>query len=179
MSLAHTILGLLQHQEMTGYDLKTSCFDQTLAHLWPADQSQIYRTLDKLEQQGWITCTVEIQHDRPNRKIYSLTASGKTALKQWLQSPQPLPTVRDPLLVQVHFAGTLPNPAILELLRQQLVAHQKKLAACQDIEPLPFEVSDRERTLQRLTQDLAIQREQVYVDWLKRAIEEIEREEKG
>jgi DNA-binding PadR family transcriptional regulator len=73
MSLAHVILGLLQQQERTGYDLKTECFDDCISHLWPADQAQIYRTLDKLESQGWITCTVEIQHDRPNRKVYRIT----------------------------------------------------------------------------------------------------------
>ncbi|HEY9876051.1 MAG TPA: PadR family transcriptional regulator, partial [Candidatus Obscuribacterales bacterium] len=76
MSLAHAILGLLQQEEMTGYDLKTSCFDGCIAHLWPADQAQIYRTLDKLVEQGWITCTVEIQRDRPNRKVYSVTEAG-------------------------------------------------------------------------------------------------------
>lgn len=69
MSLAHAILGFLQKQKMTGYDLKISCFDQCLAHLWPADQAHIYKTLDKLLEQDWITCNVEIQHDRPNRKV--------------------------------------------------------------------------------------------------------------
>ena len=67
MSLAHAILSLLQQEEMTGYDLKTTCFDQCIAHLWPADQAQIYRTLDKLVEQGRITCTVEIQLAGPNR----------------------------------------------------------------------------------------------------------------
>jgi len=51
MSLAYAILNTLQQKEMTGYDLKTSCFDQCIAHLWPADQAQIYRTLDKLVEQ--------------------------------------------------------------------------------------------------------------------------------
>ncbi|MBV8884697.1 MAG: PadR family transcriptional regulator, partial [Chroococcidiopsidaceae cyanobacterium CP_BM_RX_35] len=83
MSLAHVILGLLQQQERTGYDLKTTCFDDCIAHLWQADQAQIYRTLDKLEEQGQISCTVKIQHDRPNRKIYSVTEAGKTELVRW------------------------------------------------------------------------------------------------
>ncbi|MGH2415515.1 MAG: PadR family transcriptional regulator [Microcystaceae cyanobacterium] len=78
MSLAHVILGLLQQQQRTGYALKTECFDQCLAHLWPADQAQIYRTLDKLEAQGWSTCTVQIQHERPRRcpRIGVVAANG-------------------------------------------------------------------------------------------------------
>jgi len=38
-------------------------------HLWPADQAQIYRTLDKLRSKVGITCTVKIQLDRPNSAL--------------------------------------------------------------------------------------------------------------
>jgi PadR family transcriptional regulator, regulatory protein AphA len=172
MSLAHVILGLLQQEEMTGYDLKTSCFDQCIAHLWPADQAQIYRTLDKLVDQGWITCTVEIQHDRPNRKVYSLTESGEVELRRWLESHQPLPTVREPLLVQLHFAAQLPNEAIIHLLEQQLTVRREKLAECEHVKlpPLDDESASREQVMQRLVLELVIRREQTYIDWLKSAI---------
>lgn len=173
MSLAHTILGLLQQEEMTGYDLKTSCFDQCIAHLWTADQAQIYRTLDKLVEQDWITCTVKIQHDRPNRKVYSMTEAGKAELIRWLQCPQPLPTVREPLLVQLFFAAQLPNEAIIKLLEQQLAARSEKLATCENIE-LPVlgdQFASREQIMQRLVLELVIQREHTYINWLKIAID--------
>jgi DNA-binding PadR family transcriptional regulator len=173
MSLAHAILGLLQQEERTGYDLKTNCFNQCLAHLWPADQAQIYRTLDKLVEQGWITCNIQIQHDRPNRKVYSVTEAGMAELTRWLQCPQPLPTVREPLLVQLYFAAQLPNEAIIQLLEQQLVAHRKKLAECKTIElPILNEHSaSREQIMQRLVLDLVLEREQTYMNWLKSAID--------
>lgn len=175
MSLAHAILGLLQQKEMTGYDLKTSCFDQCIAHLWPADQAQIYRTLDKLVEQGCITCTVKIQHDRPNRKVYSVTESGKAELIRWLECHQPLPTVREPLLIQLFFAAQLPNEAIIQLLEQQLAARREKLAECKTIElpTLGDKSASREQILQRLVLDLVIRREQTYIDWLKTAIDVI------
>ncbi|MBD1895561.1 PadR family transcriptional regulator [Coleofasciculus sp. FACHB-129] len=175
MSLAHAILGLLQQEERTGYDLKTSCFDRCIAHLWPADQAQIYRTLDKLVGQGWITCTVEVQSDRPNRKVYSVTEAGQAELIRWLQCPQPLPTVRDPLLVQLHFAAQLPDEAILQLLEEQLTARRQKLAECENIDlpTLSDRSASREQILQRLGLELAIRREQTYIDWLKTAIEAI------
>jgi PadR family transcriptional regulator, regulatory protein AphA len=173
MSLAHAILGLLQQEEMTGYDLKTSCFDRCIAHLWPADQAQIYRTLDKLVEQGWIICTVEIQYDRPNRKVYSVTETGKAELTRWLQCHQPLPIVREPLLVQLFFAAQLPNEAIIQLLEQQLVARREKLAECEMVE-LPMldnKSASREQVMQRLVLELVIQREQTYIDWLNTAID--------
>ena len=172
MSLAHVILGLLQQQERTGYDLKTQCFDDCIAHLWQADQAQIYRTLDKLETQGWIICTLEIQHDRPNRKIYRITEAGEAELTRWLQTHQPLPVLREPLLVQLYFAAYLSDEAIVHLLEQEFEARRKKLAECEAIaaSTLGDLQRSREQKLHRLVLELAIQREQTYLDWLKGAI---------
>jgi PadR family transcriptional regulator, regulatory protein AphA len=171
MSLAHVILGLLQQQERTGYDLKTQCFDNCIAHLWQADQAQIYRTLDKLETQGWITCTIEIQHDRPNRKVYHITAAGEAELIRWLKTSQPFPTVREPLLVQLYFAAQLPNEAIIELLEQELAARCARLAECKAIAAtLDAPKASREQKMHRLTLELAMRREQTYLDWLRDAI---------
>lgn len=178
MSLTHAILGLLQQEEMTGYDLKTTCFDRCIAHLWPADQAQIYRTLDKLMEQGWITCSVEIQRNRPNRKIYRVTETGKAELSRWLQCHQPLPTVREPLLVQLYFAAQLPNEAIIQLLEQQLAARREKLAECEtsELPALDDRSASREQRMQRLGLELVIRREQTYIDWLKTAIDVIHQE---
>lgn len=172
MSLGHAILGLLQQERMTGYDLKTHCFDQTITHLWSADQAQIYKTLNKLVERSWITCTVEIQYERPNRKVYSVTEAGKTELVRWLQSHQPLPTVREPLLIQLFFAAGLANEAIIYLLEQQLVAHREKLAEYEVIRspPLGDQFASREQMMQRLALELVMRKEQTYIDWLSTAI---------
>lgn len=173
MSLAHVILGLIQQQQRTGYDLKTDCFDHCIAHLWQADQAQIYRTLDKLEAQGWLTCTIEIQHDRPNRKVYCITPAGEAALTEWLQTHQPLPILREPLLAQLHFAAQLPNDAIIHLLEQELQARRQKLIECEavNVAPLDDPTASREQKLQRLVLELVTRREQTYLNWLKDAIE--------
>lgn len=179
MSLAYAILGFLQKEERTGYDLKIDCFDRCMTYLWTADQAQIYKTLDKLVAQGWISYRVEIQHDRPNRKIYSLTATGEAELTKWLGCHQPLPIVREALLVQLYFASQLPNAAIAQLLEQQLTARQDKLAQCQDVN-LPILGANnisREQILQRLVVDLAIAREQTYIDWLRAAIDILGKEQ--
>lgn len=175
MSLAHVILGLLQQQERSGYDLKTECFDQCIAHLWPADQAQIYRTLDKLEAQGWIICTVEIQHDRPNRKLCQVTETGKAELTRWLQTHQPLPILREPLLVQLYFAAELANSAIVPLLEQELAARRKKLFECEAIEISLRDdpAASQDQKLHRLVLELVTQRERLYLDWLEDAINRI------
>jgi PadR family transcriptional regulator, regulatory protein AphA len=182
MSLPHIILGLLQRESMTGYDLKNSCFDKTIAHLWSADQAQIYRTLDKLVEQGWIVFEIEIQHDRPNRKIYSLTDTGHQELLRWLQQSQPLPNLREPLLIQLFFAqqSQFTDEMIIHLLEQQLTAHSEKLTCYQQVNrqykpssALSNRSTTRQEILHGLVIDLLIEREKTHIEWLKKAIDTV------
>jgi PadR family transcriptional regulator, regulatory protein AphA len=120
---------------------------------------------------------VEVQRDRPNRKVHHVTEAGEAALTQWLQTHQPLPILREPLLVQLHFAAQMADAAIIQLLEQEVEARRKKLAACAAINALPLEVlpleyaaASREQTMHRLVLELVTRREQLYLDWLKDAI---------
>lgn len=131
MSLPHAILGLLNYEAMTGYDLKRRWFDQSMRYFWPADQAQIYRTLDNLVTQGWATFTVEPGGDRPNRKVYSLTEAGREELLAWLATPPPLPVVRDPLMVQLFSAEPIDDAAVVELLRSRRADRESRLASYQ------------------------------------------------
>ena len=85
MELKHAILGLLSIQPMSGYDLNRA-FSNTVAHFWYADQSQIYRTLDKLTANKAITTKVIHQEGKPDRKVHSLTTTGRAETG----SPRPL-----------------------------------------------------------------------------------------
>ena len=53
MPLSHAILGFLDYQPMSGYDLK-KYFDQSVAHFWSATQSHIYKALENLENDGMV-----------------------------------------------------------------------------------------------------------------------------
>jgi PadR family transcriptional regulator, regulatory protein AphA len=155
MSLPHAILGFLRDQPMSGYDLKTDCFDKTVAHFWPADQAQIYRTL-------------EIQEDRPNRKVYHLTDEGRAELDRWLHVPQSLPTHREPFLIQLFFADGLTNAEIVQQLQTQLAAHRALLDTYERIDiPDPESIPPLRRLLElrRMTLDLGKQTERGYIDW--------------
>lgn len=133
MSLPHAILGLLNYQAMTGYDLKHRWFDVSMRYFWPADQAQIYRTLDNLVGRGWATFRVEPGGDRPNRKVYSLTDAGRQELAQWLTTPLRLPAVRDPLMVQLFSAAEIPDAEIAGLLAENRAAHLARLAAYEEV----------------------------------------------
>jgi DNA-binding PadR family transcriptional regulator len=170
MSLKYAILSILDIQPMTGYDLKHVAFDATVQHFWPADQAQIYRTLSRLADDSWATIEIEEQDSRPDRKVYSITEAGRTALLEWLASDQPPPTFRDPFLVQLFFGLNLPNEVLVRLVDRQLEAHRGKLATFRQIPIPPKEErpEDRWLSLQHMTLDFGRAFEESYIKWLEK-----------
>lgn len=97
-SLKHAILGFLSYLPLSGYDLKKA-FDNSVQHFWPANQSQIYRTLAELEQNGLVTMEVIEREERLDMKIYHVTEAGRAELHTWLTTPQPERDDREPFLI--------------------------------------------------------------------------------
>jgi DNA-binding PadR family transcriptional regulator len=112
MSLDHAILGFLNYHPYTGYDLK-KVFDTSIRHFWPADQSQIYRTLSRLEENGLAEMERIPQEDRPDRKVYHITEAGRAELMRWISGPPPMGEPRSAPLIQVFFSGQLSDEEIL------------------------------------------------------------------
>ncbi len=112
MSLDYAILGFLNYHPYSGYDLK-KIFDSSIRHFWPADQSQIYRTLARLTQQGMAEMEKIPQKDRPDRKVYHITPAGRNSLRDWISGPPPLDEPRSAPLIQTFFSGQLSDQEIL------------------------------------------------------------------
>lgn len=169
MSLPHAILGFLQAMPMSGYDLKTQAFDRSVAHFWPAVQPQIYRELERMEEQGWVGHEVQVQAGRPNRNVYAITPAGRAEFARWLQTYQPPPAHREAFLIQLFFAAQLPDDAIRELLRAQLRAHEERRAELGriTIPPAEDQPARRWRRFTGMTRDLGLRLEQTYIDWLE------------
>lgn len=111
MSLRFAILGFLELEPTTGYILGQR-FSGSVGSFWTATQSQIYRELHALEQEGLIRVDVVPQDGKPARKVYFVNAAGQQAMRDWLVAPAELPTLRDPLLVRFVFSATAPPGAL-------------------------------------------------------------------
>ncbi|WJZ02465.1 PadR family transcriptional regulator [Corynebacterium freiburgense] len=147
MKLRHAILGLLARSPQSGYDLSRA-FASSVVHFWHADQSQIYRTLDRMEADGAISTQTIIQNGRPNRRIHSLTEAGKAELEAWLASPLEPRLSKDPLLARIFFAAPLGHEKVNMLLGEAENHLRAELAALRAIE---FEVEDLDTTLKHAT----------------------------
>lgn len=90
--LREALLGLLAIRPMSGYDLSRS-YQRALQQIWYAPLGQIYPTVRKMQQEGLLNVAIEVQRDRPNRKVYRLTPEGKRLLVSWLSQPATLPNM--------------------------------------------------------------------------------------
>lgn len=170
MSLEYAILGFLEREPMTGYDLKTRCFDDAGGHMWTADQAQVYRTLERLSERGLTRSRVFPQRGKPDRKVYRITPKGREALAQWLHSHQPLNPVRDPLLVRLALADGLTDAEIAGLLDRARSDYQARLDALRAdaASPVPVCAASDERgsELYRMTLGAAISATRAVIDWI-------------
>ncbi len=108
MSLGNALLGLLNHRPMTGYDLK-KMLDHPMGFFWAAQMSQIYRELNKLEEERLVKSEVEPQEKRPDRKVYQLTKEGRETFLNWLNKfPDQLSEAsRSRLLMRIFFSSRI------------------------------------------------------------------------
>lgn len=181
MSLEYAILGFLQYDPRSGYDLKR-IFDTSVQHFWSADQAQIYRTLARLAEKGWAEQEIVPQEDRPDRKLYHITEAGRVALREWLVTPLPLEASRSPHLIQVFFAGQLSDDEALAIFERGAAAIRAMLATYDQV-PAQAQIyidqvqSPRESFFWLLTLDMGVHMARSQLTWMEKVIAMIKNKE--
>lgn len=174
MSLAYAILGFVNEESMTGYDLKNKHFDVSVANFWSADQGQIYKTLDKLVEKDLLNFEIKYQDDKPNRKIYSITEKGKKDLAKWLEEDLDLNSIRDSFLIQIFFSKDLDLNKIKKLLFNRKEKHENNYKKYLEIKENFFnnikDCKDKKHILQYLTLDSGIKYEKSWISWCEDSI---------
>lgn len=177
MSLEFAILGFLNYHPYTGYDLK-KIFDTSIRHFWPADQSQIYRTLSRLTEQGFAKMEKIPQEDRPDRKVYHITDAGRAELLKWLAGPPPMGESRSAPLIQVFFAGQLSDEEIVAKFEGFAAIMRAILSQYEQVpgQIIPYQqeiTSPREHFFWLLTLDNGIRNMRANLEWAESVIENI------
>jgi PadR family transcriptional regulator AphA len=177
VSLEFAILGFLNYKPLSGYDLKKA-FDTSVQHFWPADQSQIYRTLGRLVEQGWAKVEVVAQEARPNRKLYHITRAGRKELARWLRTPLPHEEARSAALVQVFFAGQMPDDEVLPIFERAAAELRALLAHYEQVpeQAAPYFAlahSEREVFFWMLTLECGVAMARGQLEWIESVIQRI------
>lgn len=131
MSLEHILLGALEKPQ-SGYDLK-SWFDEVFAFFWNADQSQIYRTISRLSEQGFVSGKAVASAIGPERRVYRTTAKGKAELKRWLKTGPVSPAQRTAIYAQLIFLSRLPDVEAAQFLTMMKAQADHMVAALEHV----------------------------------------------
>ncbi len=137
MALSHAILAALTDCPCSGYDLAKQ-FDGSVGFFWHASHQQIYRELTKLEDQELVIAKAVAQAGKPDKKIFSVTESGKAVLKEWIAQPSKCSPTKDDLLVKLFVGHLVPSETVQATLRHERAQHVDALAAYRDIESKYF-----------------------------------------
>ena len=177
MPLSHAILGFLEYQPMTGYDLK-KYVDQSIAHFWSATQSHIYKALENLEKDGMVESQIIQQVGRPNRKQYQITDAGRSELRYWVSTPLPLEVHREAWLIQVFFAHSITNEELVNLFEKRIETmrecRSRVHVAQENIDENYKQVGiERLRELWQLTLDYGVDYYNSEIVWLEKTLDRI------
>jgi PadR family transcriptional regulator AphA len=130
MKLENILLGVLARRPSTGYELKK--FMDTDGRFLRSNttMSQVYRSLNAMEERGWVEHTVERRPGATDAKTYRVTEAGATILLDWLTGPYSPPTrFEDPEFgCRIFFAGFMTREQLIRLLDVEIDVRQDEIA---------------------------------------------------
>ena len=126
VALDHALLVALREQPASGLDLAKR-FSRSIGYFWHATHQQIYRTLARMEDAGWLEATAVTQVGKPDKKVYAVTPAGAQALATWLAEPTAGDPLRSDLAVKLRGASFGDRAAVLDVVRATLADHHARL----------------------------------------------------
>ncbi|BDM69279.1 PadR family transcriptional regulator [Streptomyces nigrescens] len=164
------LLALLVSGPAHGYELKQA-LENLLGAAYPQPNvGQIYVTLSRLEKAGLIEGEDVEQSDRPNKRIYRITAAGREAVDVWFDEATAEPRVRDEFFMKLAVAtqtGTADRIVLINKQRRQYLNTMRDLSKLAAVE-------DRGNPIAQLLIEGAMLHLQADLDWLERCQEELE-----
>lgn len=133
------VLAMLAKEPSQGSQLRAR-LDQALGPLGEAmNDGQIYVTLRRLEKAGLITREgAGASADRPDRKVYVLTAAGEERVAEWLSEvswPKPDLAEFHLKLIAAAAAGLADPIGIVDMQRRELLRRLRDVQRAQMAEP--------------------------------------------
>lgn len=99
------ILGLLAHEDLTGYDIKKR-IDQEISFFWKGSFGSIFPALNEMLKAGLVEKTEKAPLNGRERIQYRITTQGKGALKEWLADSKSSNDLKYETLVKIFFGGS-------------------------------------------------------------------------
>jgi len=133
MAVKDALLALLADGPSHGYNLK-SRFDEATGLAWPLNVGQVYTTLQRLERDELVRADGEPDDD--GRQRYLLTALGREALTDWIDTPFGSPvSSRDEVSMKVMIALATGVAPALDIVKTQRISAMEALQSLTAMKP--------------------------------------------
>ena len=174
VALEHALLVSLSERPAAGLEL-ASRFGRSIGFFWAATHQQIYRTLARMEADGWVRGQRVAQTGRPDKKVYAVSPVGRAVLAEWLTTPSPQPNPRSDLSVKMRGASFADDSAaVLDVVGADLADHRTRLVHYEQLAKRDYPAPETLTGLdldQYLVLRGGIRFEQFWVDWLEEYLE--------
>jgi len=137
MALKYVVLTLLSRESQSGYEIVKK-FDTAVGYFWRASHQQVYRELGLLSDAGLASFKLQAQSDKPDKKIFRITAAGRRELVAWLEKPLRAAGNKDALLVKLLNADSDNKEILLRELEETSQRTRTMLAEYRHIETLHY-----------------------------------------
>lgn len=171
------ILGLLSHEDLTGYEIKKR-MDTTLKYFWGASYGSIYPTLSDLVKQGLAVKRDGAENNR-NKIIYSITDEGRNHLKDWLRLPAEKDELRYETLLKLFFGnetGVRQATTHIDAFETKIEKELQYLLGAADFLRNNVSLDDTHKYY-LLTAEFGIKTYRAYLEWCKEAKEMLKEEQ--
>jgi PadR family transcriptional regulator AphA len=125
VNLRYFTLGLLTQQAMSGYDIRR-VFKSLGWLVGNPSFGSLYPALHALQQDGLVTLETDSRENKPPRKIYSITKTGRQTLDEWINRPAGSNASIKAFVMRLILSDNLPQAGLITQLyqrRAQITAH--------------------------------------------------------
>jgi DNA-binding PadR family transcriptional regulator len=127
------ILGLLLSHDLHGYQLN-DVIQQNPGTPISLKKSNLYKLLNDMEKDGWVTYVQEKAGNRPTRRVYSVTEEGEKEFYRLLRENLASHASPEyPSIVGLDFLHMLPADEVVTLLEKRLQIVNEKFEILDNI----------------------------------------------
>jgi len=162
------ILGLLSHEDLTGYDIKKR-MDGAISFFWKGSFGNIYPALKEMESQKLITKETATVGGR-EKITYHITSDGTKKLGEWLKEEQAINELRYETLLKLFFGGTQERKVSIhniEVFEAQVKVELEMLKGY--AKNLEAKLDNEDHLYYYLTATFGIESYEAYLKWCTKA----------
>lgn len=112
------ILGLLSHEELTGYDIKKR-IDSHIKYFWKGSFGSIYPALSAMESAGLVKRAKNGDSSGRREKIkYAITDIGRDFLQEWLEDTRCTNDLKYETILKLYFGANAATEISIKIINQ-------------------------------------------------------------